>query len=240
MSLSVVEDKPFAGVDVTWRRLGGVLGVIGVVGFIIGSQIIEGDYPDVTSSVDEARTWFADNGRQYLVGDYVSGISIMFFLLPALLILHSLLAEAEGARRIWSRYYLVGVIFFYLIAGASSAFSGALAAGISSIDNDATVRALQYMDFYSFSASLPLTAAILQIGAGLVIVRTGLMWRWLGWLAFVVAIANVVGAAVEIHKSPEGALAGVLFAGLIGTAIWFLLVSINMLAGSNASSEARS
>lgn len=78
-----------------WWRVGGAAGVLFLIMFIVGI-VLQGEAPQFDEPVDEIRDWFADNGEQYLVGDYMVGLAFVLFFLPFLASLRGLLARVEG------------------------------------------------------------------------------------------------------------------------------------------------
>lgn len=82
MALTSME-RPIPGVAWTWRQLGGLLGIIGVVLFVVGG-LVQGDVPTTKDSISEVKAWFVDNGEQYIIGDYLIGLGVVFGVLPSL------------------------------------------------------------------------------------------------------------------------------------------------------------
>jgi hypothetical protein len=62
-----------------------------------------------------------------------------------------------------------------------------------------------------------------------VILRTGILWRWLGGLGLLAALLLVIGAAWPIDGDEMGAVAAPGFFGLIVVNVWSLIVSIALI-----------
>jgi|SRR3990172_3117427 len=226
------EAEAIPGVGISWRQLAGYAGIIGVILFVIGF-VLQADYPTVTDDVSDVTAYFEDNGTRFLVGNYLISIGIVFFLVPFFLGLRSVLAEAEGGHAHWAQVGFFGSAMFVILGGAFSTFSSVLALGIKEIDNDATVRALQYADLYAFSL-IVLAPALYFVATGLVILRTGVFWSWLGGIQLILAVLAVIGAANSIDGDPEGVLAIFQWISFIGFGVVILLQSAGLLTKKSA------
>ena len=68
--------------------------------------------------------------------------------------------------------------------------------------------------------------------ASLVILRTGVIWRWLAGLGLLAALLLVIGAAWPIDGDEEGAIAILGFIGAPATMLFIIISSINMIIRS--------
>ena len=107
--------------------------------------------------------------------------------------------------------YLVGMVFF--------AMSGLVTAGLSAIlGNDAkhlSTDSLQLLASFSQNFGYPMTSvglALMYLGAGFLIRRSGLLPAWLAWVSWVFAF---VAATVLLG-----------FIALLGTVLWVIAVSV--------------
>jgi hypothetical protein len=66
----------------------------------------------------------------------------------------------------------------------------------------------------------------------LVILRTGVIWRWLAGLGLLAALLLVIGAAWPIDGDEEGAIAILGFIGAPATMLFIIISSINMIIRS--------
>ena len=219
---------PALGLLNQWWRVGGAAGIAFIVLFVVGAIVLQGDSPMSTDSSSEIREYYVDNGQRYLTGDFIAGLGFVFGFIPFVAALRALLARAEGAPAIWSRAALIGAVLGTVFGGVAAVFSGALALGAASTADDSTVQALVKLRDHGFSA-VTLTFALFVIASALVIVRTGVLWRWLGWAGLVDGVALVVGSAWTIDGDPEGLLSFIGFIALIVLMLWVLAVSIAML-----------
>jgi hypothetical protein len=215
-----------------WWRLGGAAGLIYVVLFIFGGFVLQGDSPSRDDSIAEIRAYFADDGQTYLVGDYLTAIAFIFFFLPFLVTLRSLLGSSEPSPPILSRLGLIGGIFATLIGGVAGIFWGGLAIGIA--DNpgvdDGVIFALMELDTFAFATALQLSFALFILAFSLAIWETGALWRWLGAIGVLSAVLTIVGAAWPIDGDEEGLIATIgFFPGNLLAVFWLIAVCINMI-----------
>jgi hypothetical protein len=202
--------------------------------FAIGI-VLQGEPPDIDSPVDEIRDWFADNGEQYLVGDYVIGLGFVLFFLPFLASLRGILARAEGDPAVWSWVTFLGGVVIIMVAAVAGMFWATLAYGygIRSDGDEATIRTLMHLDLAGFTV-LPMAFIPFVLGTSLVILRTGVFWRWLPIVGLIVAVFAAIGGASLLTSDTDGALGGVGAIGFIGAPIWIILISVNMILKNEA------
>jgi hypothetical protein len=212
-----------------WWRVGGIAGILFLVLFIAGISV-QGEVPAFDEPVDEIRDWFADNGEQYLVGDYLITLGFVFFFLPFLASLRGLLASAEGGPAVWSRVAFAGGLIFLIFGAVSSLFWGTLAYSFGVVEEgeEGTIKTLMYLDQVGFTGA-SMTVIPFILGASMVTLRTGVLWRWLPLLGLIAMVFVVINGANTLDSSPDGALGGIGFIGFLATGLWILLTSVNMI-----------
>ena len=213
-----------------WWRVGGILGIVWLVLFIVGAFIIQGESVERSDSIEEIRQYFVDDGDTYLLGDYLIGIAFVFFFLPFLIILRRVLEAGGTWAALLARVALLAGVVALIWGGISGFFWGTLAvgaAGNSEVD-DSSVRTLMELDAYAF-AGLFLPVGLMLGAAGASIWLSRVLWRWLGIIGIIGFIAALIGAAWPIDGDDEGALAGIGLIGYLAMMIFVLLVSINLL-----------
>ena len=212
-----------------WWRVGGVAGILFLIMFIV-AIVVEGEPPQFDEPVDEIRDWFADNGEQFLVGEYLIGLAFVLFFLPFLASLRGLLAAAEGGPAVWSRVAFAGGLIFLVFGAVASFFWATLAYSFGVVEEgeEGTIKTLMYLDQVGFTTA-PLAVIPLMLGASLVTLRSGVLWRWLPLLALVVIVFTVINGANTLSSDADGALGGIGFIAYPAFALWVLLVSINMI-----------
>ena len=211
--------------DKPWQ-IAGAAGILFVVLFVIGA-ILGGDPPMYNDPGEDIAAWYVENSDQRLVSDFIVGLGFILFYFPFLSGLYSRLRLAEGEPALWSRVALLGGVTFPLagLAGGMLEVGLALLEGNVSADVASLASAASYHAFMG-AAGL---AAVLMGGASLAILRTGVFWKWLGWLGVVLAILLVVGGASTIENDPEGVLAIIGVIGFIGFGVWVLATSVALL-----------
>ncbi|MDH3397913.1 MAG: hypothetical protein OEM81_08805, partial [Acidimicrobiia bacterium] len=63
----------------------------------------------------------------------------------------------------------------------------------------------------------------------IVILRSGVLWKWLGWLGLVAALAMVIGTFWVIDGDEEGFLGILVWIGITATLLWSLLSGVAMI-----------
>lgn len=213
-----------------WWRVGGILGIVWLVLFIIGAFIIQGDSVERSDSIAEIRQYFVDDGDIYLLGDYLIGIAFVFFFLPFLIVLRRVLEAGGTWAALLARVALFAGVVGLIWGGIAGFFWGALAvgaAGNSEVD-DSSIRTLMELDAYAF-AGLFLPFGLFLGAAGASIWLSRVLWRWLGIIGLIGFLGALIGAAWPIDGDDEGALAGIGLIGYLAMMIFVLLVSINLL-----------
>jgi hypothetical protein len=214
----------------SWWRIGGALGIVFIIVFLAGA-FISGETPTAEDTPAEAREYFVDDGNAYLVSDGLTGIAIVFFFLPFAAAVRGVLAGADRSGGMWSMTWLIGALLFAAIGGAASMSFGALAWDGAEGWDDGTIQGMLDMNAYAFM-SLPLAAGLMVGAASIVIVRTGVFWRWLGYAGLVILVLAMVGSFAATEGDDEGALTFMGFIVLPLTALWILAASIQMVMRS--------
>lgn len=214
------------GIMDQWWKVGGALGIVFIVLFIIGG-VIQGDGPMYNDDLDDIRAYWNDSGDDYLLGDYIIGVAVIFFFLPFASALRALLGVAEGGPQLCARLSFAGAVLFLAFAATAGAAWGTLAFAGENLSDD-TVVALMYLDVYAWSI-IPMALALLIGAASIVIFRTGVLWKWLAVVGLIVTIAAVLTPLGVLDDDPEDVFDTIGFVGFIGAAIWVLLISIGMI-----------
>jgi hypothetical protein len=210
-------------------KLGGILGIAFLVLFFVSILGVQGEGVAIDDPIEEIRAYFVDDGEQYLLGDYLTGIALLFLLLPYTICLRIILARAEGEPGIFSQLYFAAVILAISFGAASAIGWGtaSLAAGDERVD-DSSIQLMMYVAQYGESGLLA-GFALIALAASIVMLMTSVPARWLGYLGLATFALCIIGAAWVIDGDPEGALATVGLLGLLVFAIWNLCISIVLL-----------
>ena len=192
------------------NRLGALTGV-GFVVFLIASFAVTGEPPAQDDSAQEIVDFYTDNESQVWIGVSLSMVAAALLVLFGGY-LRKVLRAAEGEGHMLSSVVLAGATIVAVGAAFDATLSVALVETVDDIDPTGvqTLNALWNNDYIPIG----LGAVIFSLSAGLSIVRHGALPKWLGWASILFAVIAV---------TPIG------FAGVVGTALWILVVSI-MLA----------
>jgi hypothetical protein len=187
-----------------WAPLTGVAFiVVAIIAIIIG-----GEPPDLDEGAAKAVEFYKDDKDTIMFGAALEG------LCAALLVffggvLRRELKRAEGEHGTLSLVAFAGTVCIALGLAIDATISFALAEAVDDIDPTGVhaLVALWQNDFMPLAVGI----LLLMLGSGLSIVRHGLLPKWLGWVAIVIAVFAV---------TPAG------FIAFLGAALWILAVSV--------------
>jgi hypothetical protein len=221
------DSRLFMGPGRKWWRAGGAAGIVFIILFIVGNAIT-GEAPTWDDPIEEIRAYFSEDDDAYLIGDYLNGLAFVSGFLIYLVHLRSLLAAGEGSPAIWSRLALIGGVLCVLMGAAGSLFWGALAFGGAEGLDDSTLQAFMYADAYGFSL-LSFGIAVFIGAASLVVIGSGILWRWIGWFGLVVAVVSLIAPLYVLEGDNDSALGTLGFISFLGFAFWVFASSVSML-----------
>lgn len=214
----------------SWKKVAGWAAIVYSVIFLALFVTISTP-PSLSDSPAEYGEWFADNETQVAVLTF--GLSLAFVLILLFASgLRSILGPADASNEgVWSRFSFAGAIMMVSMAGIGTAFWAVLGLeDVLAAASDETVKALAVFDTVIFSAIVPWGLVVFVLGASVVILQSGVMAKWIGWLGLVLALLMVVGSLWPLSGDPEGFF-GIV--GLIGFPpgflIWSLATGISMI-----------
>lgn len=211
-----------------WWRLGGALGIAFVVVFIVG-VVLQSEPPLFDDPIDEIRDDWVSGGQQYLVADYILGVSFALLYVPFLATLRGLLGRAEGGVNVWSRVSFIGGILIMAWAAWSSVFWGTLAFGdFAETASDETLQLLMVLDYYAVSG-MPFTFVVFVGGTSLVIALTGVLWRWLAYLGAIEVVLAILAPLSIFSANTSSLFDTIYFLAFLLLLLWILLVGIAMV-----------
>jgi hypothetical protein len=220
----------------TPARWVGALGVAWVIVFLASVGGLQGEPPAADAPLDELRTFFADNGARYLLGDYLAGLSFMLLFIPFIVLLPRGLGITGS---IWPRMAAVGAAALVAVGGTATSFLDAVAIGRGDarIDDGALAALLQANTAGIALIGLPAALVALSIAGmlwtpGALGDSTGRPSRAtqaiavLGWIA---AGLLTLGAAFPIDDDQRGPLWTVRFSSFVVFALLVLITSVLIL-----------
>ncbi len=211
-----------------WWKLGGLAGVVYVVLFVV-AVVLEGDTPMAGDKASEIKDYFSGKGDTFIFGEWLIAVGFVFFFLPFVSAVRSFLGQAEGQSFVWARLTFAAGVIMTAIGGAASGAQGALAYGAVDYADDQLVRTLVAMQYYVFTVAFGLLVGLLILSASIVILRTGALWKWLGGLGVLIAIASVISSLAVLDEDPEGPLGILNLIVFIAFGVWILATSAGLL-----------
>ncbi len=225
---------PTTPARVDGRKLAATAGIVQVVLFIgLGLMIMDG--PGINDSAVDIRAWFGDNETEVALFTWLMpGVFGLLFLTFASG-LRSVLAPADTATGgMFARLSFAGAAVQAAVAFVGLAFWGVLAqADILATVSDETMRTLNAFDTIIFFSIMAWPTAIFLLGAAAVIIQTGVLPRWIGWLGVAIAVIGVIGSAWILSGDSEGFLgAGLGTIAFFGMHAFTMATAIAMLRRS--------
>ena len=185
--------------------------------FAIVSIVLSGEPPNVKdNTAQEIVKHYADNKDEIMLSTISTGIALTSLIFFAGY-LRKVLSAATGAGSMLPGIVLVGASILAVGIAIDSTIAFALADAADDVDPGA-VQALQMLWDNDF-VPIGLGIVVFLLSAGLAIVQTGALPKWLGWVAIVLAIVGL---------TPVG------FAAFLLGAVWVLVVSILLTMRANA------
>lgn len=221
------------------RRVGGIAGIAYIVLFV-AAVVLQGDTPMGDDDAGAIRDFFGDSDKSnmYLVTDWLIGVAFIVFFLPFLSALRSVLGPVDPGGGTWARLSFGGGIILLAAGLAASLPYGALALSDASGLDDETLLFARDMNAYGFGSGMPLAMVALITPASLIVLASGVFWKWLGYFGVVVALCNIVGALWVVGGEQESAIGVFGIVGFIGYGVWVLITSIAMLRAGSTTTAA--
>jgi len=211
------------------RRIAGAAG-IGLVVLNVVLFAVQGDSPVFDDSAADVRKFFVDDDTLVHLVTWLGALAFVFFFLPFAAGLRNLLAPADAAdEQMWSRLSYTGAVLAAATVVVGSAFFEVLSQGVAEEVSDATLVALARFDTVLFLGAMPWAFALFLAAASVVIVRSGVLAKWIGWVGAADALLLVISALWIFEEDDEGFFVILFFIGLLIFLLWVLAVSITMI-----------
>jgi len=201
---------------------GPIAGIVFVVLFVVGFSLF--DLPSGDDSAQEITSFYNDSGdrAQLIIASYLMMLAGVFFLWFLASLRNRLLAAEGEPARLTVIAFASGVVFVAMLMVAAAAFM-TVAADITFGDEKfVSVEGARLLPELGYPILLigGMFAAIAMIdAASILIVRTGVLPKWIGYFGFVAAVAL---------------LFSVFFVPIILLVLWVLFVSIALLRTRDA------
>ncbi len=205
--VSIVESQLGEVVEMRANRLLPLSGIAAVV-LIVASFALAGDTPDADAPVDEVVAYYTAHDGDLSASGNVLAFGALFFLIFATVASGALRRAQAGSDGASALAFGGGVLFtvgLLIFAGVSYALGDAP----DKLDPGALQSLHLLNEDLFFPAAVGLVAFLFGAGAG--ILSTGVLPRWLGWVAIAIAILGL---------TPVGFFALPLFG------LWILVSSV--------------
>jgi hypothetical protein len=183
--------------------------------------------PTYNQDISTFAIWFSKNGQLIRFGHCLAALAFLPFYFPFFAGFCEILKKAEGEPAIWTRVTWAGAI----MSPAVGTIGGASIMGIALLNGNTSPEVSQFglaSYFYAITVS-GVFAGIAMIGAAIIILKTGVFKRWLGWVGLIIGFAAFISIGTLIENDPQG-----LFATMNGFAwltyfLWIAVLSIEMI-----------
>ena len=205
--------------DKTWERYGALGGVWFVVLAVIGG-ILAGSPPGRSDSPADIAKYYADHDSGLQVGAFLGALGVLGLVWWFGTLWRSM-ADAEGGTPRVSIIALVGFILSGTAAMAAFTIDAATAAAID-VAGDGSKVFFQISNIsFGFSA---LGDVILTAAVGGLILRTGFLPKWVGYLSYAIAVLALVGAIGIANDA--SAFTALTFLAAAAWGIWIVVIAI--------------
>jgi hypothetical protein len=187
-------------------RISGIAGLLFVLTSFVASAI-NVQPPQYHQDSVAIAAWFAENSQRYRVGHFVAGLAFLQFYFPFFAGLCERLRQAEEAPAIWSRVAWAGAI----MSPAAGTTSGSFIVGAALLGSRISADVAPFAaasSFYAYVVSGALSG-IVMMGTTVVIFKTAVFSRWLGWAGALIGSAAILGSAALAENDPAGLFAAI-------------------------------
>lgn len=196
--------------DVSVKRWVGYGGLVFVILVLVATFALPSS-PDTNATAAKVALFYHQHQAAYYFNSYVIVAAIIVGL-AYFWYLREYLAQLTASRRLLTVAF-AGAVVFAVSGGISAGVHFALADASHSGNISGT--SMQTLNVLGNDLNLPMTAAgtvAFLIFTGIVIIRSGGLPRWLGWVALVLGILSTPG-----------------FLGAAPTGLWILIASITVI-----------
>jgi len=207
-----------------WSALGGVVFVVLTVaaGFLPGT-------PPKTSDSSAKIADFVHDHRDAIRWQSVLGALGTIALLWFLGAVWRVLRRAEGGDPRLTVVAVLGAVFAAVLGAVGAIMLSVIGiVGVGGAGSAANLRTL-YVLSTNLAFGVVIGVAVFLAAFSVVIVRTGVFPRWLGWIGLLIALVAVASSGVL--ASTRDAFFDLGFGGFVGSSVWVLIVSVMMVAG---------
>jgi hypothetical protein len=209
--------------DVPLRRFTALAGIVSVILYALGDALIA-DLPSINAAASTFAFYATGHQTQLLMFVYVWGATVAFNLV-FLTGLWSIMRPDERGSEVISTLALGAGYMVWAIVLAGLIFVLELGYRSATLE-PATAKLLS--DLALLAATLSAFPTVVSVGAfSVLILRTGALPRWIGWLGFVVVAAHLVAAGAFAQ---DGFFSPSVVSVFVAPPLFFIWVFIASLA----------
>lgn len=217
-------------------RISGAAGVLFVALSLVAS-VTNVQPPTYDQDPATFAAWFAENGQRFRTGHFIAGVAFLLFYFPFYAGFCERLRQAEGVPATWSRVAWAGAIMSPAAGTASGSFIVSAALLGSRVSPEAAAFGAAG-SFYAYVVSGALSG-IVMVAAAIVILRTGVFSRWVGWAGVLVGSAAILGSAALVENTPTGLFATINGFAWLAYFLWLAVLSMELIRVRDIPTDAR-
>lgn len=194
-----------------WERFAPLTGVVFLV-LVAILFIFSGDTPDADDSTSSVVSYWSDHQDRTVAFALLGSLAALFLVWFAGS-LRSALRRAEGGEGRLSTLSFAGALILAVAILIGTSIDLAIADSVGEVPDEVTQALSAYdADFY-----LPFVGGyiLMMLPAGMCVLRSGGLPRWMGWAAVVIGIAGLT-----LFGSFFGLLAAVIWIGVAGVVLY--------------------
>lgn len=207
-------------------KISGIAGILFVALSFIASGINKMP-PLYNQEISTFTRWFSENGEWYRFGHLLAGLAFLLFYFLFFAGFCEVLKKAEGEPSIWTRVTWAGAI----MSPAAGTIAGAFIMGIALLNGIASQEVSQFGmagNFYAYTIS-GAYAGIAMIGSSIIIIKTGIFKRWLGWTGLLIGSSAIISIGTLVENNPQGLFASINGFAWLAYFLWVAVLSIELI-----------
>lgn len=171
--------------------------------------------------------WFSENGEWFRFGHLLAGLAFLLFYFPFFAGFCEILKKAEGEPAIWTKITWAGAI----ISPATGSIAGAFIIGLTLLKGNVSSGVYVFglaSYFYAYTIA-GAYGGIVMICASIIILKTEVFKRWLGWYGLIVGFAAIISLGTLIENNPKGLFATINGSAWLAYFLWIAFLSIKLI-----------
>ncbi len=174
----------------TWERYAWVAGILYVIAVVAESAVGLGVGINQNDSAAKIATELADHRTRLMVVEGLCVVYAAMFPIYLWKLYDRLLrSDADGSRALGALLLVGGVLFVALHAVSDVGIYGVLGGKLASfgVQHDHSVSYTLYLMTYAVDSVADVFGSLLAFAAGVLVFRSGVVPRWLGWVSILAA-----------------------------------------------------